>query len=60
MGDCINAGKLARKNIFASISTVLTAKETQTEAAEAHFKYSPYKNGARNAPARAPQEIPIS
>ena len=36
------------------------AKLAQTAARVTRFQYSPYKNGARNAPASAPQEMPIS
>ena len=32
----------------------------QAEALVAFFMYRPYMNGARNAPANAPQEMPIS
>ena len=35
-------------------------KLAQTAAFVTRFQYSPYKNGAKNAPARAPQLIPIS
>ena len=35
------------------------AKETHTEAFVAFFQYSPYRKGARKAPASAPQETPI-
>lgn len=35
-------------------------KLAQTAALVTPFQYNPYMNGARNAPASAPQEIPIS
>ena len=55
MGDAIN-----RKNIFATVIPTPQIKLAQTAALVTPFQYSPYKNGARNAPASAPQEIPIS
>ena len=36
------------------------AKLAHTAAGVTRFQYSPYRNGARNAPASAPQEIPMS
>ena len=37
-----------------------TIKLAQTDAVVVFFQNRPYMNGARKAPARAPQEIPIS
>ena len=34
-------------------------KQTNAEAFVTPFQYNPYKNGAKNDPARAPQETPI-
>ncbi len=35
-------------------------KLTQTDAAVVRFHYRPYRKGARKAPARAPQDMPMS
>ena len=43
-----------------SMKTTENRKLAQQPAADVPFQYRPYRNGARNAPAMAPQEIPIS
>ena len=55
IGDAINL-----KNIFATVMPTPVIKLAQTASLVVPFQKSPYKNGARNAPASAPQEIPIS
>ena len=46
--------------MFDTVIPTPAAKLAHTAALETRFQYNPYKNGARNAPASAPQEIPIS
>lgn len=60
IGDCIISGKEERKKIFAIISTELKRKQAQQDALVTFFEYREYRKGARKAPARAPQETPIS
>ena len=55
IGDLIHL-----KNIFKRVMPTPHAKLAQTEAFVIFLEYSPYRKGARKAPARAPQEIPIS
>ena len=60
IGDCIITGRDGLANIFTSINTEPKIKDAQQDKAVVPFQYKEYKNGARNAPAKAPQEIPIS
>ena len=60
MGDWRTAGKEARKRILAVMTTVLKIKQHQTLALEVFLEYRLYKSGAKKAPAKAPQEIPIN
>ena len=55
MGDAMNL-----KNMFDTVINTPLAKLAQTAAFVTPFQYKPYINGAKNAPANAPQEIPIS
>ena len=48
------------KNILETVSNTPQVKLAQTAALVTPFQYRPYRNGARKAPASAPQEIPIS
>ena len=58
--DCSSGGKRDFAVIFSSITKVENRKLTHTAATVVPFQYRPYMKGAKNAPARAPQEIPIS
>ena len=60
MGDRSSGGKLGLKNMFAIINTVANMKQHHTAGLEVLFQYSPNRNGARNAPASAPHETPMS
>lgn len=60
IGDCIIAGNELLKKIFASISAELKIKQTQQAAFVTRFEYREYINGARNEPASAPHETPMS
>ena len=55
IGDAMNL-----KNMFDTVINMPLAKLVQTAAFVTPFQYNPYINGAKNAPANAPQEIPIS
>ena len=55
IGDAMNL-----INIFATVIPTPHTKLAQTAAFVTPFQYRPYINGARNAPASAPQEIPIN
>ena len=48
------------RNRLDTVMPIPHAKLAQTAARVTPFQYRPYKNGAKNAPASAPQEIPIS
>ena len=48
------------KNMFDVVKPTPNIKHAQIEALDVPFQYRLYRNGARKAPARAPQEIPIS
>lgn len=48
------------KNILEMVIPMPVMKQAQTPALVTPFQYSPYKKGAKNAPAKAPQEIPIN
>ena len=43
-----------------SIMIIPETKHAQTELFVTFFEYKPYRRGAKNAPANAPQLIPIS
>ena len=60
IGDWSIAGKLEGTKMFANITTVEKAKLTMQAALVARFQYRPYRNGARKAPASAPQDTPMS
>jgi len=60
MGDCRMVGNELLKQILRIINPVLNPKQLHTAARLTLFQYNPYKNGARNDPAKAPHEIPIS
>ena len=60
IGDCMIAGKLLLKKMFAVITTQLKMKHTQQDALVTFLEYKEYINGAKNAPASAPHETPIS
>ena len=60
IGDCIIVGNELLKKIFAIIRTELNMKHTQHEAFVTRFEYNEYIKGARNEPASAPHETPIS
>ena len=60
IGDCSTTGNQSFATIFASITIVENTKFTHTAGLVTRFQYRLYKNGARNAPARAPHEMPIS
>ena len=55
---------ISGRTLGVSISTIMITepkiKDTQQEAFVVFFQYREYKNGARNDPASAPQEIPIN
>ena len=55
IGDAMNL-----KNILDTVINTPLAKLAQTAALVTPFQYKPYINGAKNAPANAPQEIPMS
>ena len=59
IGDCKITGKEGLIIIFKIIIPAPNMKFAQTEAFVTHFPYKLYKNGAKNAPAKAPQEIHI-
>ena len=60
IGDCIIAGKELRKKILAVISVTEKTKQVQQAALVTFLEYKEYKNGAKKAPAKAPQDTPIS
>ena len=60
IGDCSIGGKYWRRKIFSIITIEENRKLVQQAAFVVFFQYSPYRKGARKAPARAPQEMPIS
>lgn len=60
IGDCSSVGKLVRNSMFAIIRPQPKMKHTQHARRLVRFQYRPYRNGARNAPASAPHEMPIS
>ena len=64
IGDCITAGNLNNPHVllikFSVMIPVPHIKHVQQAATVVFFQYKPYKNGARNAPAIAPHETPIS
>ena len=60
MGDFKIGGKILGKIMLVSITTTENKKLTHTETAVVLFQNNPYKNGAKKAPAKAPQEIPIN
>ena len=60
IGDCMIAGKLLLKKIFAVIMVQLKMKHTQQDALVTLLEYKEYINGAKNAPASAPHETPMS
>ena len=66
MGDCKMGGNADRKSMFKTMMPVPKMKLAQAPAVVTRyhlvtrFQYNPYRNGARNAPAKAPQETPIS
>ena len=55
IGDAMNL-----KNMFDTVMNTPLAKLAQTATFVTPFQYKPYINGAKKAPASAPQEIPIS
>ena len=60
MGDCSSGGNQVENSMLATMSSDPKAKLTQQAVRVVFFQYRPYRNGARKAPARAPQEIPMS
>ena len=60
IGDCKITGKDSLKKIFAIIKIELKKKHAQQDAFVTLFEYKAYMNGARNAPANAPQDTPIN
>ena len=60
MGDCRIAGNRDFATMLVTMTTTENMKQTQTDALLVRFQYKPYRKGARNAPASAPQLTPIS
>ena len=48
------------KNMLDTVIPTPLIKLAHTAALVTPFQYRPYENGAKNAPANAPQEIPMS
>ena len=59
IGDCMIAGNNGRINMLAIINVTLNAKHVQHAAVVTFLEYNEYMNGARNAPAIAPHDMPI-
>ena len=59
IGERSIAGYSCGANVQPSMNTTEKMKFTATAAFVARFQYRPYRNGARNAPAMAPHEMPI-
>ncbi len=60
IGDCIKPGRYALKNMLKIIMPAPKIKLAQAEALVVRLEYRPYRNGAKNAPASAPHEMPMS
>ena len=59
IGDLIIAGNMLLLSILSIMMPQPKMNEVHAAAFVVFFQYSANKNGARNAPARAPHEIPI-